>query len=167
MKTKAHRGPDEQTEDEPAVAAGLQTKSGSVLTFSANSAKLKFYSLMQRGNAKTLPCEAPSRGTFTTENCKRSGSIATRHFLKLTIIWISHLHTCRSCSLFTYILFRAQRTPWLIRTRNTIANPPGRFRQTNNEKNVANVKEVNDSTKNQYCECVEETSCTALEHLDH
>lgn len=43
---------------------------------------------------------------------------------RLTIIWISHLHTCRSCSLLTYILFRAQRTPWFVRTRNTIAKPP-------------------------------------------
>lgn len=52
-----------------------------------------------------------------------------RRFLQLTMIWISHLHTCRSCSLLTYILFRAQRTPWFIRTRNTIANPPGGFRE--------------------------------------
>lgn len=43
---------------------------------------------------------------------------------RLTIIWISRLHTCRSYSLLTYILFRAQRTPWLVFTRNTIAKPP-------------------------------------------
>ncbi len=47
-----------------------------------------------------------------------------RHFITLTMIWISRLQTCRSCSLLTYILFRAQRTPWLVRTRKTIAKPP-------------------------------------------
>lgn len=51
---------------------------------------------------------------------------------KLTIIWISHLHTCRSCSLLTYILFRAHRTPWLVRTRNTIAKPPARLKKKPN-----------------------------------
>lgn len=42
------------------------------------------------------------------------------------MIWISLLQTWRSCSLFTYILFRAQRTPWWVRTRNTMAKPPGK-----------------------------------------
>lgn len=42
----------------------------------------------------------------------------------LTIIWISLLHTWRSYSLLTYILFSAQRTPWWVLTRNTIAKPP-------------------------------------------
>ena len=44
----------------------------------------------------------------------------------LTIIWISLLHTWRSCSLLTNMRFKAHFIPLLVLTRNTIANPPVR-----------------------------------------
>lgn len=70
----------------------------------------------------TLICGVNHRRTTWAQAGKQSNTDILCQ--PLTIIWISHLHTCRSCSLLTYILFRAQRTPWFVRTRNTIANPP-------------------------------------------
>ena len=48
----------------------------------------------------------------------------------LTIIWISLLHTWRSCSLLTNMRFKAHFIPLLVLTRNTMANPPGREAHT-------------------------------------
>lgn len=92
MKTKAHGGPDEQTQDGAAEAAPLQTKSATVLTFCANSAELEFDSSMQRRSAKTLVCKTPSCVALTTENREHSGRktrkrdalfSATHHYLDL------------------------------------------------------------------------------------
>lgn len=43
----------------------------------------------------------------------------------LTMMVISLLQTLRSGTLFTHILFSAQRVPLGVRTRNTVENPPG------------------------------------------
>lgn len=58
----------------------------------------------------------------------------------LTIIWISLLHTWRSCSLLTNMRFKAHFIPLLVLTRNTMANPPGREAHT--QTLVSHVVEV-------------------------
>lgn len=63
-----------------------------------------------------------SWATGRLQKCVRHVKNHAREYL--TIIWISLLHTWRSYSLLTYILFSAQRTPWWVLTRNTIAKPP-------------------------------------------
>lgn len=81
----------------------------------------------------------PHRKAHDTRCENKQGNIWSQ---QLTIIWISRLHTCRSCSLLTYILFRAQRTPWFVRTRNTIAKPPAASRKRPNQRDDRHISKT-------------------------
>ena len=69
--------------------------------------------------------------TYTFKNKKPQSQCAV-----LTMIWISLLHTWRSCSLLTNIRFKAHFTPLLVLTRKTRANPP--VRRAHEDESVRN-----------------------------
>lgn len=58
------------------------------------------------------------------------------------MIWISLLHTWRSCSLLTNIRFKAHFTPLLVLTRKTRANPPVRRTQEDEDEPCAVSQEL-------------------------
>lgn len=55
-----------------------------------------------------------------------NGIFAWKLLQNVTVIWISRLQMAKSCSLFTYIRFKAYllELGFPVFTRNTIANPP-------------------------------------------
>ena len=70
----------------------------------------------------TPPRGCLMRGHSPSPTC---GQVSPSLMGNLTIIWISLLHTWRSCSLLTNMRFKAHFIPLLVLTRNTMANPPG------------------------------------------
>lgn len=72
----------------------------------------------------------------------------------LTIICISSLQTCRSCSLLTYILLSAQRKFWWVRTKKTMAKPP------------ANESRVSREAEHQMCSDIQNCPSTSVTEKD-